>query len=389
MLPAYGGGCITNLMQSILAGFGAEHGTALREHDALMAALGGRRKVLMLILDGLGWLNLERAIAARPVIGEKLAGALRMPLTSVFPSTTSAAMTSLLYGVQPCEHGVIGYLVYLPRYGRVFNMLNFHSPDAANVDLLTLGFQPEAYVGRANILRRLEDARILARGYTLLPYVSSGLSGLIYAAMRPHAYIALGDLLASALGQLPAALPQFHLLYWSSLDTIAHASGANSEGYQREVQMLITTLRDQVIEKLDDDTALLICADHGHIDGDDGEAINLSAHQELTRFFRVSPAGEGRATQLFLEPGTAQEATRILREIGGMAVLPRDQGRALLGDAPLRAVLEDSLGDLLVLPYGSRRTLFAYQSRPHTAMIGRHGGLSPEEMIVPLLVFTK
>jgi len=387
--PAYGGDCVTNLLQSLLAYFGADHGAVLREHAALAAALGGRRKIVLLILDGLGWRNLERAVAARPIIGEQLAGALRMPLTSVFPSTTSAAMTSLLYGLQPCEHGVIGFLMYLPRYGRVFNMLNFHSPDAENADLLSLGFRPDAYVGRANILRRLADVGVLARGYTLLPYVSSGLSGLIYAGTRPHAYVALGDLLAAALGQLPAALPQLHLLYWSSLDTIAHASGAGSDGYHRELQVLVTTLRDQVIAALDDDTALLVCADHGHIDGDDGEAINLSAHPELTRLFRVPPAGEGRATRLFLKPGTISEATHCLREIGGMTVLTRDQGRALLGDAPPRADLDDSLGDLLVLPHGSRRTLYAYQPRPHTAMIGRHGGLSPDEMIVPLLVFTQ
>jgi hypothetical protein len=50
--------------------------------------------------------------------------------------------------------------------------------------------------------------------------------------------------------------------------------------------------------------------------------------------------------------------------------------------------LDASLGDLLALPHGYRRTLYTYQPRQHSAMIGRHGGLMPEEMVVPLLVFT-
>ncbi len=111
-----------------LAYFNAEHGAALAFHDEFAAVLQGARKILLLVLDGMGWYNLERAHGRRPLIRHELRGAACWPLTSMFPSTTSAVMSSLTTGVPPAQHGVIGYLMYFPEYGRVFNMLSFTTP---------------------------------------------------------------------------------------------------------------------------------------------------------------------------------------------------------------------------------------------------------------------
>ncbi len=69
--------------------------------------------------------------------------------------------------------------------------------------------------------------------YTNQAYVSSGLSRMVYD-MTPHPYYALGDLLAQAMEQFRAPLPQFLFLYWSTLDTLAHNYGAGSEAYAGE-----------------------------------------------------------------------------------------------------------------------------------------------------------
>ncbi len=131
VMPGYAGWSNMNLVNSALAYFNAEHGAALAFHDEFAAVLQGARKILLLVLDGMGWYNLERAHGRRPLIRHELRGAACWPLTSMFPSTTSAVMSSLTTGVPPAQHGVIGYLMYFPEYGRVFNMLSFTTPVGA------------------------------------------------------------------------------------------------------------------------------------------------------------------------------------------------------------------------------------------------------------------
>jgi hypothetical protein len=83
------------------------------------------------------------------------------------------------------------------------------------------------------------------------------------------------------------------------------------------------------------------------------------------------------------------EEARARLAIEGLTVLTREEflRLRLLGDPPYHLGLLDRIGDLILLPHGSRRFLYQYQRRPHTAMNGRHGGMTPEQMVVPLLVF--
>ncbi|HEX2948989.1 MAG TPA: alkaline phosphatase family protein, partial [Armatimonadota bacterium] len=311
------------------------------------------------------------------------------PLTSVSPSTTSSATASYLTALPPVEHGVLGFLMYFPEYNHVFNMLSFRSPDRLHEDLIVRGFLPEKYLTQPTVLAMLEDSGILVGAYNNTQYAGSGLSRLIYTDHLPYHYFALGDMLWLAQQQLELPARQFQFLYWSTPDTIAHTYGARSGAYVHEVFMLLSTVKQLLIPQLDDDTAMIICADHGHIDGNDDEAIDLTKISGLVDLFRVPPAGEGRAPQLFIRPGYVDEAKAQLLAAGNMLVLTRDEYIAskLLGDATPRQDILEKLGDLVVLPHGSRRTLYPYEMRPHTAMVGRHGGLSPEEMVIPLIVF--
>jgi hypothetical protein len=227
--------------------------------------------------------------------------------------------------------------------------------------------------------------------YTYHQYAGSGLSRLLYHGFPPHPYVAFGDLLSMSLDQFRTPVSQFLLLYWSNLDTIAHLHGAGSTAYALELSLLASVLREQILPALDEESALLLIADHGHIDGDDGEAVNLMHVPGLTKLFRVPPAGEGRASHMFIRPGYERRACTLLENIGHLHVLPKEEFLAsgLLGNTPLHPKLRERIGDLIVFPDGSRRLLYDYQPRLHAAMAGRHGGLSPEEMLVPLMLWTR
>lgn len=387
VMPAYGGRSTINLMSSLLAYYGVQFGVPLAFHAEFTAALRGRRKIQLLLLDGLGWLNLEEA-RDRPVVDALVRAAQRWPITTVFPSTTTAALSSYLSALPPSQHGVIGFSMYFPEYQRTFNMLNLHSLGDDRIDLLSLGFVPEDYIGHPTVLKRLRDAGVLAGGFVKDLYAFNGLSRLTYHDCEPYAFLAPGDLISMTVDQLSTPLPVFQFVYWSHLDTIAHTYGPRSDAYRNELQMLATVILQQLRPRLDDDTALVICADHGHLEGAGDPVIDLTDLTDLTQLFRAAPAGEGLVQHIFLQPGTETRARRALQAVEELTILTREEllRLELLGGPPWHPGLLDRIGDLILLPHGSRRFLYQYQRRPRTFMNGRHGGMTPEQMVVPLMV---
>ena len=81
----------------------------------------GRGPSSLLVLDGLGWDALGDHPDALPTL-VALAGG---PITTVVPSTTASALTSITTGLAPAQHGVVGFRVLVD--GRVLNVLSWQS----------------------------------------------------------------------------------------------------------------------------------------------------------------------------------------------------------------------------------------------------------------------
>ena len=95
------------------------------------------------MLDGLGEEQLRERVSLAPV----LAGGVGDPITSVAPSTTACALTTLVTGRVPAEHGVVGYRVALD--GDVMNVLQWSLRGAdARMTVPASTFQPfESFPG--------------------------------------------------------------------------------------------------------------------------------------------------------------------------------------------------------------------------------------------------
>ena len=81
-----------------------------------------------LALGRLGWNQLGQRPAVAPVLHGLDGGAI----TTVVPSTTATALTSITTGLQPGEHGIVGYR--FPVKGEILNTLRWTTPsgDARN-----------------------------------------------------------------------------------------------------------------------------------------------------------------------------------------------------------------------------------------------------------------
>src|SRR3712207_4526911 len=116
-VPDYGGASIHRVVSAALDQGGAE------PPPWLPAPAVGASQVVLLVLDGLGWAQLQE----RPGLAPTLTAMTGGPATTVAPSTTATALTSITIGAPPATHGVVGYRVRAPG-DAVLNVLRWRTP---------------------------------------------------------------------------------------------------------------------------------------------------------------------------------------------------------------------------------------------------------------------
>ena len=358
--PDYEDRSIVNVLGAVTGG-GPRH-----QLKDLREALKDAETIVLVLLVGLGELQLaDRAELAPWLASHRLA-----PITSVAPSTTAAALTSITTEVPPGTHGLVGYRFTLGE--DVLQSLRWtvdgkdavasHTPDSVQhvEPRLVLDARPIPYVGRSD--------------YVNSAFTRSHLRGCDYrGADGPDEWIE----------QICLASTQHRvvLAYFDVIDKTAHAEGLGAE-YDRvlsESDQMIATLRS----KLPESVAIVVTADHGQIDvGSD--AVSPSA-STLALVERMS--GEGRFRWLHAYPGLAgelrQRAEADLSDSCWIRSRREVCDEGWLGDVDDEFV--DRLGDVAVIPFAPVFVPDPAEPR-ESGMKGRHGSLTPEEMWVPLIV---
>ena len=86
--------------------------------------LEGINKVVLLVIDGFGFKQFLNHLKENKFLTNLTNQGEVYPLTSVFPSQTTNALTTLNTGLTPQEHGLFEYFIYLKDIG-VVNALQF------------------------------------------------------------------------------------------------------------------------------------------------------------------------------------------------------------------------------------------------------------------------
>src|SRR5690349_4984171 len=197
--PRYDGWGIANVAPSILRIFGIEDShPGLDEAVLPPALLDGVRRIVVLIVDAFGWLQLHEELARQPdlFLGQLIRreGVAFAPLTSVFPSTTVNALTTANTGAQPIEHGILGYTLWLKEFGAVSEMITFGPYAAGSWSYLQAGVDPTAFQPYPSLFRRVrEEAGAEALIVNAAAYRHSPLSLMQTTGATYVPYIAFAD----------------------------------------------------------------------------------------------------------------------------------------------------------------------------------------------------
>lgn len=360
----------------------ADPAHALRLTDVLpnsIAALEGRsprlpavRSVIVFVVDGLG----ARSLAEHPGYARFLAtrATRRSVATTVFPSTTAAALTSLLTGQDVGAHGIVGYRALDPTAGEVRNQLTDWGPGA--LDPFTW---PRAEPLTA---RRPPRSFVVSRP----EYADSGFTIATLRGAEVHGERDLDARVRLAIHLARSTDGALVYLYAPELDTAGHRHGVASAEWTTSLEAVDAAAR-RLHEAAGVDTGVLLTADHGMVDVPAHRHILLDHGDARLDAVRLL-GGEPRMLHLYAVPGRAGELRDAWAgEQDRSWVLTRQEAidAGLFGES-VGAEVRERIGDVLV---AARARVAYYDARiaepSARQMIGQHGSLTPEERIVPLI----
>ena len=362
--PRYGGASLSSLLPSIEA--------RLAGLTPVLDIPKASRYVIYLV-DGLGWYPLEKHADHADTLAGRLSSA--MELTCSVPSTTATSLTSLGCGTPPGQHGVVGYTFLDPERDQLLNALTWEGgpPDVASFRCHATAFQRMTSNGTSSgavSLQRFADSALTQLAFEGTEHLGVRREG------NSEDFI---ELVRESL-----STNQVVYCYERMLDHDGHGHGVGSwQWLERLVQ--VDDMVAHLAAQLPPDTCLLVTGDHGMVNVPDEHKIVAEDEPALAGCRHIG--GEARFRQLY-----CADPTRIAGAWGEFMgerahVVTRTQAldAGWFGPSVDKRVIP-RIGDVLVAmreDWGVMTAAFPGEF----SLVGMHGSLTAEEMVVPLFSF--
>jgi hypothetical protein len=423
VFPDYGGHCFARVPGTAAAALGADVGPSLP--DGTLPD-GDFERVVVLLVDGFGW---DRFVDYRdgvPLLGSLDAGGRTTPITSVYPSETAAAITSLHTGRTPAEHGLLGWNLYLPEHDLTCETLPFRTrsvddgwwhdgeqddpgasvsgdDSAASTDCVDVAEATDGAVGGRDLFDgESVYERLAAAGVASHAVQPNSVEGGAYgeasmAGATTHGVGTVAEFALELRRQLTAAdAPTYLYAYWPKVDGASHREGTTGDPYDAELAAVCHAV-ERELARVDPsvaaETLVVLTADHGHVNTPAADAVDVTGLPGVTEHLAthddgrpIPPTGGPRNLHLHLDPDgvgqvrrTIDDADFAARVLTGREAI--DSG--LFGTGGVSPKLRERIGDLVVVP----REVGAWFDGEvrKLAFVGNHGGQHPHEMYVPFV----
>ncbi|NPA76074.1 MAG: alkaline phosphatase family protein [Euryarchaeota archaeon] len=319
-------------------------------HDSrhLPGFSGTARRVVLFVIDALGLSLFKECMSEEFELTETL--------TSVFPSTTAAAVTTLFTGLSPREHGVLEWYMRYECTGEVIKTIPFSGMDEEAQDTLVQRCAPGTLFPSHTIFSRLSEQGLKTSAYLRSEYINSSYSRSMLAGARP---VGFGD-----ETEIPALLERddadFIYVYIDTVDYMQHIHGPQGAEVRREVRRVAKILKRSIAAV--PDAEFFITADHGQI------AIQNRTVLAVPENCMVA----GSPRDMFLYCPYEPEGYKVIRKREFLELLgPGEHEHPFINyRAPERVVLPDDGSGVWFREFDAK---------------GLHGGMSEHEMLVPLI----
>ncbi len=375
--PQYENNSIINLVSSLVKSMGGNlHTGELKDFD--IKALKKKKNIVFIILDGMGY-NQVKALNSAKFLNNHL----KQRITSVFPTTTAAAITSFVSGVAPLEHAVTGWYMYMRELGAASLALPF-SPRYV--------FEEYNIPGDAVYNFKSVFPQIKRTSYYISP---EKIINSVFSS------IACGDSVKMGYNDLDEFFDNIHTAvniseddkfvyaYWSYYDKLCHQTGTESEESTSHLLDLNNRIENLVQSFAGKDFEIVITADHGHINVDQNKKIFLTDHPELHECLILPLCGEPRAPYFYVKSDCVEKFRKYVKNNFSERVelITRKEAieSGIFGIAEKNSKFDDRVGDFIGLFKDNSILCDAVYGEQVPDFIGYHGGLSEDEMFVPVI----
>ena len=401
--PAYGGGSFADIPPYVLQLFSGQTDAAIPQRG--FPAPGARfQRVITIFIDAFGWRFFER-FQDHPLLRRFATTGSVAQLTSQFPSTTSAHVTTLYTGMPVGQHGVFEWFYYEPQIDAVIAPLLFsYAGDESRETLAQQGIDGAAILPAGQMNARL--LRQGARTYLLQPreFARSTYSTMMGGGARIIPYITVAESLAQVTQVMQNIdRPAWIVDYIGAFDAVCHLHGPDKPQSDAELDALLTLIDRWLVRDILGrfaDTLVMLIADHGMVETDvpnmlyvDQAPLYRRLHPLLRTTARgevIAPGGSCRDLFAYARPEHLEEAHALLSAIvgdrGEVQLASALIGQEYFGPGAIAKELHARIGNLVVLPYAGNGIYWFGDGRFRQRYWGNHGGLTAQEMEIPFLL---
>ena len=327
------------------------------------------KNVIIVLLDGMGTKIIENSIGT----GNFLYKNKKQDYQSIFPPTTVAATTALLSTKTPIENGWLGWHIYMKEIDKdiaMFMNAGYYEDIKYDYSLTDL------YMPYVSILDELKTVGVT--------------TGDVYPSFRPNGAKDFDEFLVKIKEFIDLeGDKKFAYCYWTEPDHVLHETGCTSEVTINTIQELNDKLEIFYNEVLDDDTLIIVTADHGHIDILD---LNLAGYPNILKLLERLPSIEPRACTFYVKEGKEEEFKNEFNSLwkDDFILLTKDEvlEKNIFGVGKPHPTTEYTIGQFTAL--ATNRLTFSYHENLEEEQFkATHAGLTEDEMIIPLILLTK
>ena len=355
-----------------------------RKASTVKSLVGEPEHLVLMLADGFG-MNFVEALDGDAFIPNHLAAEMR----TVFPSTTPIVLTTLATGLWPAKHAVIGWFLRLREINAISTIISYMRT-ADKKPLSELGVNargaypaPSRIGGTSMEALHIMPEQIVGSAYS--NYWTGGVSQIGYEAGSPQQAVRL------AIDHIRTARePTCVYLYMPQVDSAAHQLGATREDTLKAARQM-DALLGALADALPGNARLVMTADHGHLDAPEDKRYTLDASDEIIRMCKDMPTGDFRAVYADVADEDMDAFRRLVHRRFGddflVLTAQEVEKSGLFGPSALSGETRGRMGSALVLSTGGAaldyRAALGEDTHP---MVSHHGGLTPAEMRIPLVL---
>jgi len=327
--------------------------------DGLASCIPDAASYVLVMIDGLGAHQMGHP-AAGPLAASRCG-----VIDASFPTTTTVSLATMATGVPPARHGLLGYQLWLPETGHVVGTIKWTTLWGEPIPYDYDGFLPSPTTWERLTAGGAEAIAVQPAGFE-----GSPLTRVLYRGARFEGYHDMADSVNAAVSM--AGTPgRLIVLYVPQVDFAAHVAGQQSEMYS-EAMTTAATVWEQLANRLPPGTAAVGVADHGHVDIPPERRTVIPKADHTGRKF----AGDARA--VFVHGDGRELADRL-----PATWMPRSEMEHWWGPGERHPQFDERAPDGVLVADPGHAILHRFSD---DRLIGQHGGPTPEELAVPLLV---